>query len=52
VVVEVLVVVLEYSAAVALERAAASQHSGVGPSVVEDIYYIDVVSSGLYHYYN
>ena len=40
-----LVVVLDHSAAVTSdeERAAASQHSGVAPSVVEDIYYIDVV---------
>jgi hypothetical protein len=40
-----LVVVLGHSAAVTLdeERTAASQHSGVPPSVVENIYYIDVV---------
>jgi hypothetical protein len=56
VVVEVLVVVLEHSAAVALDEeraaAAASQCSGVTPSVVEDIYYIDVVSRlYCYHHY-
>jgi hypothetical protein len=45
--VEVLVVVLKHSATVALdeERVAASQPSVMVPSVVvEDIYYIDVVS--------
>jgi hypothetical protein len=49
---QVVIVVLERSAAVTVagERAAASQHSGVASSVVEDICYIDVVLR-LFHYY-
>ena len=45
--------VLGHSAAVTLdeERTAASQHSGVAPSVVENIYYIDVVWRLYYYFY-